>query len=202
MDKRICRVICAGERCPLTFEPQPGDLTIAADGGYAYASEAGITPDIVLGDFDSLDIEPHGNVMRLSPIKDVTDTFAAAEEGLSRGYRTFEFYCCTGGRLSHTLANIATLRYIGSRGGSGVMKGTGSEIHLCSSRTEISGNVYFSLVPSGASASATVKNAAYSGDFLFTDRDSLGVSNEPLKNKIAAVTVHDGELIVIIEDKA
>ena len=202
MDKRICRVICAGERCPLTFEPQPGDLTIAADGGYAYALEAGITPDIVLGDFDSLDIEPHGNVMRLNPIKDVTDTFAAAEEGLARGYRTFEFYCCTGGRLSHTLANIATLRYIKSRGGSGVMKGTRSEIYLCSSRTEISGNVYFSLVPSGERASATVENAAYSGDFLFTDRDSLGVSNEPLKNKIAAVTVHDGELIVIIEDKA
>lgn len=201
MDKRICRVICAGERCPLTFEPQPGDLTIAADGGYAYALEAGITPDIVLGDFDSLDIEPHGNVMRLSPIKDVTDTFAAAEEGLARGYRTFEFYCCTGGRLSHTLANIATLRYIASRGGKGVMKGRGCEIYVCSSQASISGEVYFSLIPSGAEAKVEIRNAAYSGSFALTDRDSLGVSNEPLKNKIAAVTVHDGEVIVIVEEK-
>ncbi len=199
--KGICRIICAGERCDLGFISSGDDMTIAADGGYDYVLDAGIVPDLVLGDFDSLSAHPHGNVVRLSPVKDVTDTFAAVEEGLKAGYRDFELYCCTGGRLSHTLANIATLRYIASRGGKGVMKGRGCEIYVCSSQASISGEVYFSLIPSGAEAKVEIRNAAYSGSFALTDRDSLGVSNEPLKNKIAAVTVHDGEVIVIVEEK-
>ena len=202
MNKGVCRIICAGDSCSLDFAPGAADLTIAADGGYDYAAKAGVISDIVLGDFDSLKNPPCGNVVRLNPIKDVTDTFAAAEEGLARGYEKFELYCACGGRLSHTLANIATLRYIASRGGSGVMYGNGCKIYLCSSRTEICGDVYFSLIPSRGRASAAIENAAYSGTFVFTDADSLGVSNEPLKNKTAVVTVYDGEVVVIVEKKA
>ena len=197
----VCRIICAGERSELNFDPKPEDLTIAADGGYDYAVEAGIVPDIVLGDFDSVKREINSDAIRLNPVKDVTDTFAAVETGLGKGYKFFEMYCCTGGRTSHTFANIATLRYIASRGGVGLMKGKGCEISLCSERTEISGSVYFSLIPSGDLAEVEIENAAYSGTFLLTDKDSLGVSNEPLKNKTAAVTVHSGEVVVIIEQK-
>ena len=199
--KGVCRIICAGERSELNFDPKPEDLTIAADGGYDYAVEAGIVPDIVLGDFDSVKREINSDAIRLNPVKDVTDTFAAVETGLGKGYKFFEMYCCTGGRTSHTLANIATLRYIASRGGSGVMKGKDCEIYLCDRRAEISGSVYFSLIPSGDLAEVEIENAAYSGTFLLTDKDSLGVSNEPLKNKTAAVTVHSGEVVVIIEQK-
>lgn len=199
--KGVCRIICAGERSELNFDPKPEDLTIAADGGYDYAVEAGIVPDIVLGDFDSVKREVNRDAIRLNPVKDVTDTFAAVETGLGKGYKFFEMYCCTGGRTSHTFANIATLRYIASRGGIGLMKGKGCEISLCSERTEISGSVYFSLIPSGDLAEVEIENAAYSGTFLLTDKDSLGVSNEPLKNKTAAVTVHSGEVVVIIEQK-
>lgn len=197
----VCRIICAGERSELNFDPKPEDLTIAADGGYDYAVEAGIVPDIVLGDFDSVKREINSDAIRLNPVKDVTDTFAAVETGLGKGYKFFEMYCCTGGRTSHTLANIATLRYIASRGGSGVMKGKDCEIYLCDRRAEINGNVYFSLIPSGDLAEVEIENAAYSGVFTLTDKDSLGVSNEPLKNKTAAVTVHSGEVVVIIEQK-
>lgn len=197
----VCRIICAGERSELNFDPKPEDLTIAADGGYDYAVEAGIVPDIVLGDFDSVKREINSDAIRLNPVKDVTDTFAAVENGLGRGYKYFEIYCCTGGRTSHTLANIATLRYIASRGGSGVMKGKDCEIYLFDRRAEINGNVYFSLIPSGNMAEVEIENAAYSGVFTLTDKDSLGVSNEPIKNKTAAVTVHSGEVVVIIEKK-
>ena len=198
----ICRIICAGEKCSLTFKPSADDLTIAADGGLDYLAQEGLAADLFMGDCDSSRSCPPSGGVILPTVKDVTDTYAAAEEGLRRGYRRFEIYCALGGRLSHTLANIAVLRHIRKAGGDGVLIGRGAKVRVSCGRTEISGNVYFSLVPSGERASATVENAAYSGDFLFTDRDSLGVSNEPLKNKIAAVTVHDGELIVIIEDKA
>ena len=57
------------------------------------------------------------------------------------------------------------------------------------------------VLPSGERAEAEITGAKYSGTFTFTDEDSLGVSNEPLEKKIAAVTVRGGEVIIIIEDK-
>ncbi len=197
----ICRIICAGEKCPLTFKPSADDLTIAADGGLDYLAQEGLVSDLFMGDCDSSRSCPPSDGVILPTVKDVTDTYAAAEEGLRRGYRRFEIYCALGGRLSHTLANIAVLRHIRKAGGDGVLIGRGAKVCVSCGRTEISGNVYFSVLPSGERAEAEITGAKYSGTFTFTDEDSLGVSNEPLEKKIAAVTVRGGEVIVIIEDK-
>lgn len=199
--KGICRIICAGEEHPFRFAPAPGDLTIAADGGYDYAVRAGIVPDLFVGDCDSVSARPHSECIVLPRVKDVTDTYAAAEEGLRRGYTCFELHCALGGRLSHALANIAVLRRIRAAGGEGTLFGRGTRVRIVTDRAEISGNVCFSVIPSGSSARADIAGAKYSGSFLFTDSDSLGVSNEPLENKTAAVTVRGGEILLIIEDR-
>lgn len=197
----ICRIICAGERTPLGFVKADGDLTIAADGGYDHALEAGIVPDILLGDLDSIEHEPCAGAVRLDPVKDLTDTFAAVETGLERGYRRFELHCAGGGRLSHTLANIAVLRYLADKGAEGTMYFRGGRAYICRGRAEVRGNVYFSLFPEKEAAEADISGAKYSGSFTFTDSDSLGVSNEPLENKTAVVTVRGGGLIMIEEIK-
>ena len=48
----ICHIVAAvkGKRLPKLSE---GDLVIAADAGYLWLTESGITPDLVIGDFDS-----------------------------------------------------------------------------------------------------------------------------------------------------
>lgn len=91
-----------------------GDLCIAADGGMDHLSEIGLTPDIVLGDMDSLENEDVIRsqradfcVKRLPAEKDDTDMLAAIKEGLAAGYRQFELYGALGGRIDHTLANIS-----------------------------------------------------------------------------------------------
>lgn len=103
----ICYIVGAGECKKLDFTKKDGDIVIAADGGYKYLQQAGIKPDIVIGDFDSLGKAPEGEkIIRLKPEKDVTDTYAAVSEGIKCGYSRFNIYGASGGRIEHTLANI------------------------------------------------------------------------------------------------
>ena len=103
----ICYIVGAGECKKLDFTKKDGDIVIAADGGYKYLQRAGIKPDIVIGDFDSLGKAPEGEkIIRLKPEKDVTDTSAAVSEGIKCGYSRFNIYGASGGRIEHTLANI------------------------------------------------------------------------------------------------
>ncbi|MGN0542403.1 MAG: thiamine diphosphokinase [Acutalibacteraceae bacterium] len=103
----VCYIVGAGECKKLDFIKSDGDIVIAADGGYKYLKQAGIKPDIVIGDFDSLGKEPEGEkIIRLKPEKDVTDTYAAVSEGIKCGYSRFNIYGALGGRIEHTLANI------------------------------------------------------------------------------------------------
>lgn len=117
MNTGICYIVGAGEVFGLDFHPAKQDMIIAADGGYRTLCQAGIRPDLVIGDFDSLGAAPdEEQVIVLPKVKDVTDTWAAIREGESRGYRRFFLYGCTGGRLDHTLANIQTAADAAARG--------------------------------------------------------------------------------------
>lgn len=198
--KGICYLVCAGDPVPLDFDPDADDLVIAVDGGYEYLRRAGIIPHLCVGDFDSLGMIPSdANIIKLDPIKDVTDTFAAAAEGLRRGYTEFRLYCALGGRLSHTIANIHTLAHLMHNGARGVIFGVGSEVTVFNKTAEFVGCDYFSLFPLTETATARIEGGKYDGTFTFTHADSLGVSNEPQKR--AKVTVVCGEVIAITENR-
>lgn len=49
-----CWIFGAGSFHGLPEAIQPGDFVIAADGGWRVCRELDITPDLLLGDFDSL----------------------------------------------------------------------------------------------------------------------------------------------------
>ena len=113
----ICYIVGAGESVGLDFRPGPKDLLIAADGGYAAVQQVGLRPDLVIGDFDSLGHAPQAEqIITLPTVKDVTDSWAAVEQGLQRGYRRFALYNCTGGRFEHTLANLQMAADLAARG--------------------------------------------------------------------------------------
>lgn len=112
----VCYVIGAGDNYGLTFLPGPDDYVIAADGGLKYLEQSNIEPDLVIGDFDTLQYIPqHRNVIRLNPQKNETDMFAAVSQGIALGYREFHVFCGTGGRADHTFANIQMLVYLANR---------------------------------------------------------------------------------------
>ena len=49
-----CIIIGAGECTGLLQPVEEADCLIAADGGLAHVKNLGLTPDVILGDFDSL----------------------------------------------------------------------------------------------------------------------------------------------------
>ncbi|MBQ9247282.1 MAG: thiamine diphosphokinase, partial [Ruminococcus sp.] len=70
----------------LTETPEKGDYIIAADKGYDVALSLGLTPDLVVGDFDSLGSAPDAeNVVRLQVRNDDTDVGHAVGMGFERG---------------------------------------------------------------------------------------------------------------------
>lgn len=130
MNRGICHIVGAGDLGGSALIRGAGDYVIAADGGYAYLKELGVTADLVLGDFDSLNRVPdHPNLCRLPREKDDTDTFFAVRTGLELGYDRFLLYGVLGGaRLDHTLANIQTVAYLAEQGCRGYLLGGGTVV--------------------------------------------------------------------------
>lgn len=120
-----CFIFAAGTFYGLRERPAPEDLVIAADAGAIACQAAGLVPDVLLGDFDSM--EPPGGsakVVRLPVEKDDTDTLAAVRSALEQKFDTFYIYGGTGGkRLDHTLANLQTLLFLRRRGARGWLYG-------------------------------------------------------------------------------
>lgn len=88
------------------------DLVIAADGGADYLNAWGITPHVIIGDMDSLNPEAWSNdagieFIRHPEEKDKTDAELALDLALERGCVRVSFFGALGGRLGHTLGNIA-----------------------------------------------------------------------------------------------
>ena len=202
--ENICYIVGAGEDYGLDFVPKEQDLVIAADGGYRVLTEAGIRPDLVIGDFDSLGAVPQEDqVITLPTVKDVTDTWAAIELGKERGYRRFFLYGCTGGRFEHTMANIQTAAALAQ---------DGMECRIFDKSQIITalsgGTMTFGADKSGFLSvfshtdhctGVTLKGLKYELDNAeLTNTFPLGVSNEFL-GKPSAVTVETGIAILIFD---
>ena len=201
-----CFIAGAGEYCG-TYTPKSGDYIVAADGGYAALVSRGITPDVVVGDFDSLETAPrHKNIIRAAPEKDDTDMLLAIKQGFTHGCSTFVIDGGMGGRFDHTFANIQLLAYIARRGceqnsgARGYLLGRG----ICITAVT-NGSVGFSRGASGGisvfsfspmSQGVTLAGLKYSlSDAVLTCDYPIGVSNE-FTGAPAAITVRDGTLIV------
>ena len=202
--KKICYIIGAGEDCGLDFVPTEEDLIIAADGGYAKLRKAGIRPDLVIGDFDSLGAAPDGETVIVLPVvKDVTDTWAAIELGKERGYREFWLYGCTGGRFEHTLANVQTLAALAEQGMQGWLVSSDQLTTAISGKTVEFGPEHRGFLSVFAHTDrcdgVTLKGLKYELENAeLTNVFPLGVSNEFL-GVPASVSIGKGIAVLVME---
>ena len=196
-----CVIFCAGEFTGLAEPVKRGDLVIAADGGYRYASALGITPDIVLGDFDSLGYVPENS--RVFPVeKDDTDAMLAVRYGLEQGYKDFVLYgTLDGPRLDHTIANLQTLQFLADRQATGFLVGCNQIATVVHSGCLALPATYkgtVSVFCMGADARKvtieglkyTLQNGTLSAGF------PLGVSNA-FTGQNAKISVGEGSLLII-----
>ena len=198
-----CIIFCAGGFEGLAAPVGKEDYIIAADGGYAHVQALGLTPDAVLGDFDSLGYVPEGSAV--FPVeKDDTDAMLAVRHGLELGYTRFLLYGgLDGPRLDHTVANLQTLQFIADRGGRGTLIGSGQMVTVIKNGTltfpaDCTG--YISLFCMGADAcGVTIRGLQYTlEDSVLQAGFPLGVSNHFI-GQAASVTVKDGSLLVIYD---
>lgn len=198
-----CFIFSAGTFFGMREYPAKGDFVIAADAGYRLCQQIGIMPDVVLGDFDSMEApEDVGQICRLPVEKDDTDTLAAVRLGLQRGCSEFFLYGATGGkRLDHTLANLQTLLFLRRQGARGWMYDNDFIWTVIENESiSIEKTVEWGLLSAfcmGDRAEGIdeigvqypLNNAALTPDF------PIGVSNHILENQ-AMVTVRNGALAV------
>ena len=198
----------AGSFYGLPRSVEAGDLVIAADGGWRVCQTLGITPDLLLGDFDSLgEVPEFGHILRLPVEKDDTDMVRAVKEGLARGETEFHLLGGMGGQRSdHTVANMQTLAYLASHGAMGWLYGDGERYTaICGPdvlELEARNAGILSVFCLGADASGvTIQGAQYElENAALTAFFPLGVSNH-FVGKAVRISVDSGCLLIGIHDK-
>ena len=204
--KNICHIVGAGSTENAVLIKRPGDFVIAADAGLSHLESIGVTPDLTVGDFDSLGKAPEGeNVIRCPAEKDDTDTLIAVREGLKRGYDVFSIIGGLGGRLDHTFANIQTLAFIAAHGACGFL--SDGETVVTAIRN---GKISFAPGKSGIASVFCMGSEAH-GVYLhglkyplsnarLTYDFPIGVSNEFIGSG-AEISVEEGTLAVMWQER-
>ena len=186
------------------------DRILAADSGMNALYAAAVTPDIIIGDFDSADKKilaffqqnKEIDFCTLNPEKDDTDTEFAIRESIRRGADSITIIGGTGTRLDHVLGNISLL-------GIGLEEGVRMELldahnRICMidhsvtlKKKEQYGN-YLSLIPyNGNVTGVTLKGLKYPlHDYTMGGFNSLGISNE-IEDDEASIELTSGQLLVI-----
>ena len=91
------------------------DKIIACDAAFSELKRRGVTPDIVLGDFDSLGYIPE-NAIKFPVEKDMTDGELAIEYALENGFDEVDIVSFGGKREDHFLGNLSLLIKATERG--------------------------------------------------------------------------------------
>lgn len=198
-------IFCAAGFSGLAEPLGDGDFIMAADGGLVHLQQLGLTPDGILGDFDSLGYVPEK--AKIFPVeKDDTDSMLAVRQGLKLGYRRFVLYgSLDGPRLDHTVANFQTLQFLADHGAEGWLVGNTYMVTVVKNGTlrfpaEAEG--ILSVFCMGADAhGVTLTGLKYPlEDVTLTAGFPLGVSNHFI-GQAASVTVKDGSLLVLYDRK-
>ena len=197
----ICYIFGSALGEPDLFKPNESDLVIAADAGYLKLKKLGITPDLAVGDFDSLGEIPTDTEVVKHPVKkDDTDTLLSIKIGIEKGFKEFHFYGCTGNRLDHTFGALQNLSFLAERGCRGYLFGedfisTAIKNDSLEFGKEKQGNISVFAATSECEVSIdgllyTLENKKITYDF------PIGVSNEFIGKK-AKITALNGTAIII-----
>ena len=201
-----CIIIGAGNLNTKQITIQKDDFIICADGGYIYAKELKIKPNLIVGDFDSLTEEVKDiEVLKYSPEKNETDTYLAIQEGIKRGYHDFVLYGCLGGRIEHTIANLQIMAKFIKKGASIEIVDDETYIKLLKRHDQVGINAnfkgYISLFSLSRFSTLSIKGLKYPlNHATISSHFPLGLDNEATTED-GIIKIHYGLVLLIISKK-
>ncbi len=188
-------------------DPAAADLILCADTAYLAAEAEGITPDIVIGDFDHGEAKMLANVKNTVCVpceKDDTDTMLCIKYAIEKGADSLTILGGIGGRLDHTFANLQALAYAEKNGVHAVLKNGKNEAFLTAKAIKIpkKDGWYLSVFAyDNACEGITLRGTKYEVENVTLDTNfPLGVSNE-ITGEFAEIDVKKGRLLIILSKK-
>lgn len=208
MGNKKCAIISAGDMNFCDKEQiLSSNLIIACDGGYDNCKRFGIMPNLLIGDFDSIQstIPEEIEKIKLNCEKDDTDTISAIRLAIAKKCDEITLYGALGGRLDHTYANIEALLFINENKCKGKIIGDNEEIFLIEnekiSLTPQKDKTISIFCPDKNAIGVTLENMKYKLDnYTLQNSFPIGISNE-FTDKTAQITVENGRLLIFLIKK-
>lgn len=187
--------------------------TIAADRGMEFFYERKMTPDYIVGDFDSvepkildyfrnMDEDRRPVILQFQPEKDETDTELAVRIAAQQGCDMLHLLGATGTRLDHLLGNLHILGAAMQQGVECRMVDRNNRIRMINRgirlRREEQYGTYVSLLPfTPQVVGLTLRGFQYPLENAVLEcYHSLGVSNE-IVDEEAEISFREGVLLVV-----
>lgn len=172
----------------------PECYTVCADGGYYIAQKYGFKPDLLLGDFDSLDLSKldlsNVEVIKYPVEKDFSDGEAAILELSKRGFDKVLIYGVANGRLDHIAVNLKLLKIADDFGLNAVAFDNNTKICYLKSKKDLEfatkKDDIISIIPYGSQCFVEKGDGLYyKAPVKITDKyASLGLSNVATGKKV------------------
>lgn len=208
--KKRC-VIVAGGSCDISLMSQveSSDYVIAADSGLKHCLNAGISPDLIVGDFDSYsDSLPDCiEIIKLPTHKDDTDLLFAARCAVERGFKSFLILGGYGSRPDQNFAMLSTLCWLKNNDAKHSVKAVcnGFEIVVLKNESAVflkNVNRYLSVFAfDGNASNVSICGAEYNlSNAELSPSFPVGVSNQSISD--TTISVEKGCLIVMSVDKS
>ncbi len=207
--KTRCVIVAGGNCLPEHFNNVDETcFVIAADSGLSHCNSCGVTPDLIVGDFDSFEgtIPSEIEAVRLPSHKDDTDLMYAARCGVERNFKEFIVLGGYGSRPDQNMAMYQTLCWIVDRidGAKILAVCDGFEVYVIKNGSmtfKKSLDRYLSVFAiDGDAIGVDIIGAEYPlKDAKITSNFPVGVSN--VAEKDTTVSVKSGKLLIMLVNK-
>jgi thiamine pyrophosphokinase len=183
------------------------DFIIAADKGSECLYNNSIIPNLILGDFDSIEKKILDDmklqvkeILEFPPEKDYTDTEIAIMEAIKRGAKKIYLFGAIGSRIDHTLGNIGLLLTTKKKGAKLEIIDDNNRLYLGENNMMLSGK-YGETISFHALCDKVInfniKGAKYNlENYNMSLLDPRAICNEFLDKPIE-ISYESGELLIV-----
>ena len=192
----------------LNTEIREDTFLIAADSGANCLYQYNVKPNLLVGDFDSIDKEvlryfkeKSCEIDSYPPEKDFTDTEIALRKAIDMKPKEIVFLGCTGCRVDHLLGNIGMLKICLENGLNACIKDENNNVKLTNTSTLLNGNAgdIFSVQSYGDEVvGLTIECAKYPlNNYSLKIGQSITISNEFASPQVS-LKFKSGTLMIIL----